>query len=242
MSVFEEFVIAIDRPQRLRGHAPLSQTSPSHAMTPLEIRLAATGTIKGRVMEGDNPVVAAGIQADELEPLKGSRTGQMTVNDRYFAKTDEKGRFEIPLVEANHRLHLSISIEGYTEIGRRPGTVAVTAGQTLDVAPFSMMRTDKVVSGIVVDPDGKPVAGALIGAETRSGESIPYAFTTRPTGNDGRFVIRGVPNVPLTLMAYIRPADDARDRTIRFPSRVDADAGQTDVRIVLDPKLVRRKK
>jgi 5-hydroxyisourate hydrolase-like protein (transthyretin family) len=242
-SLPEEFIIAIDRQRRLRGHTLLPQTSPSESQkTPLEIRLAPTGTITGRVMEGDKPVANAAIQADELEPVKGSQTGRLQTNDRYSAKTDQDGRFEIPLVEAEHRLHLSVYSEGYTETEGRHGTVEVTAGQTLEVQPFSVMRTDKVVSGIVVDPDGNPVAGASVSARMRSGESIPRAFTTQPTGKDGRFAIRGVPNVPLTLMAYIRPPEDSKDRTIHHPAHVEAEPGQTDVRIVLDPNLARGKK
>jgi uncharacterized GH25 family protein len=237
----EEFFIAIDRQRRLRGHAPLPQTSPSESQkTPLEIRLAPTGTITGRVVEGDKPLVDARIQADELEPVKGSQTGSLKVNDRYSAKTDDSGRFEIPFVEAEHRLHLSVYIEGYTETEGQYGTVELTAGQTLEVKPFSMMRTDKVVSGTVVDPDGNPVAGASVSARLRSGPQIPRAFTMRPTGKDGRFVIRGVPNLPLTLMAYIAPSPDAKERSIRFTATVEAEPGQTDVRIVLDPKLAGR--
>ena len=54
---------------------------------------------------------------------------------------------------------------------------------------------------------------------------------------DGRFTLRMLPNVPLELMAYIPPPEG--ETRIRFPARVEAEPGQTDVRIVLDPKLVR---
>ena len=51
-----------------------------------------------------------------------------------------------------------------------------------------------------------------------------------------------MPNLPLTIMAYIRQPYDPKDTRVHFPTYVDAEPGQTDVRIVLDPKLVRRKK
>src|SRR5208282_3921888 len=117
----------------------------------------------------------------------------------------------------------------------------VAAGETLEIEPVSLTRLNKSVAGTVVDPDDKPVAGVTVSAAMRSGGSIRRAFMQRPTGNDGRFTIRGVPNLPLTLMAYIRPPDDSKDRRIHFSARVDAEPGETDVRIVLDPKLVRRK-
>jgi protocatechuate 3,4-dioxygenase beta subunit len=239
----EEFIIAIDKQRRLRGHVPLPQRSSAEPQkTPLEIRLAPTGTIAGRVLEGDKPVVDAQIQASELESAQNSPTGSLKSADRYFAKTDENGRFEIPLVEAERQLHLTVYIEGYAETEGRDSKVQAVAGQVVEVKRFSMIRTDKVVSGTVIDPDGNPVAGVSVSAAMRSGMPISRAFTQRPTGKDGRFTIRGVANVPLTLMAYIRPSDDATDRTIRFSARVDAEPGEADVRIVLDPKLAGRRR
>ncbi len=239
----EEFIIAIDRQRRLRGHAPLPKTALSQQQqTPLEIRLAPTGTITGRVMEDDKPIVGAQIQADELEAVKGDPTASLKVNDRYFAKTDDNGRFDIPMVEAGHRLLLHPYIEGYADAKFGNVTAVASAGQTVEVKPFVMIATNKIVSGVIVDPDGNPVAGVTVSAEMRSGGQIPGAFTHGPTGKDGRFTIRGVPNVPLMLTAYLRPPDDAKDRTIHFSARVEAESGQTDVRIVLDPKLVGRRR
>ena len=238
----EEFIIAIDRQRRLRGHVPMPQMSYSEPQkTPIEIRLTPTGTITGRVLEDDKPIVGVQIQADELEAVKGDRTASLKVKDRYFAKTDQSGRFEFPLVEAGHRLHPHPYAEGYANTNPIDTYAEVVAGKTVEVRPFSMIRTDKIVSGVVVDPDGNPVEGVTVSAEMRSGGQIPGAFTHGTTGKDGRFTIRGVPNVPLTLTAYIRPPDNAKDRRIRNAARIEAEPGQTDVRIVLDPKLVRRR-
>ena len=69
----------------------------------------------------------------------------------------------------------------------------------------------------------------------------PFTASTGPTGKNGRFMIRGVPDEPLTISAHI----DAGYRTLGFPifsANADAEPGQMDVRIVVDPKLVRRKK
>jgi len=64
----------------------------------------------------------------------------------------------------------------------------------------------------------------------RSGQPILGAFTPHPTGKDGRFAIRGVPNVPLTIEAWIAASPDVH-------GQVDAEPGETDVRMVLDQKL-----
>ena len=235
-----EMIVAIHNDRKLRGHVSVPDSDDKAAKTPIEIRLLRTGTVTGRVLEGDKPIAGVLVNLIESKPAPGSRT--MTFSDN--ARTDQDGRFEFPLVEAGKQFDLSIMAERYAEAEERSNRVQVqvAAGGTFEVKPFSMIRLDKSVAGVVVDPDGNPVAGAVISARFRSGQSIPYAFTKRPTGKDGRFAIRGVPNVPLSLMAYMEPSPDSKDRSIRFTATVDAEAGQTDVQIVLDPKLVRKKK
>jgi hypothetical protein len=237
----EEFIIATDKERKLRGHLPLSLKPQEETLkAPLTIQLVSTGIVKGSVVERDKPISGVSIQFSELVPTPGSSNGALTCTNRDFAISDEHGQFEFPLVEANKKFEIFvIALGGYTDA---QCSGQVETGKTLQLKPLSLMRLDKSVGGTIVDPDGNAVAGVTVSAQMRSGGQIPRAFTYQPTGADGRFVIRGVPSVPLTLMAYIRPSDDAKDRTIRFTARVDAEPGQTDVRIVLDPKLVRGRK
>ncbi len=237
----EEFILAIHKERKLRGHFRLESKQQEQPLkTPVKIHLVPTGIVKGSVVEGDKPVAGISIQFSEHVPTPGSSNGSLTCTNRDFAKTDELGRFEFPLVEAGKKFSIhSINMGSYTD-AQESGQVE--AGKTLEVKPFSLMRTDKSVAGVIVDPEGNPVAGVSVSAELRSGRGISGAFTKRPTGRDGRFVIRGVPNEPLTITAYIRPPDNAKDPRIHFPAQAGAEPGQTDVRIVLDPKLVRGKR
>ena len=67
------------------------------------------------------------------------------------------------------------------------------------------------------------------------------AFTWKPTGKDRRFLIDGLPNadpdhgVHRAIARCERPSHTV-------PAKVTAQPDQKDVRIVLDPKLVRGKK
>jgi hypothetical protein len=61
----------------------------------------------------------------------------------------------------------------------------------------------------------------------------------RKESSKGRFRLNDMPNAPLKLTAHIRAPADAKDQQIHFPAEVEAQPGQTDVRIVLDPKLQR---
>jgi beta-lactamase regulating signal transducer with metallopeptidase domain/uncharacterized GH25 family protein len=237
----DEMVVAVEKQRRLRGHLRLPDVAKDDtAAATLKIELASTGIVRGSMMDGDKPVAGISIQFDEHVPTPGSTNGALTCINRDFAQTDEQGRFEFPWVEAGRRFHLHAFAErGYTD-AQCDGQV--DAGQTLELEPFVVMRTDRSVGGIVVDPDGNPVAGAMVGAEMRSGQNIPFAFLQHPTGKDGRFVIRGVPNEPLSLTAYMQPPQDGKSHQLRFVAHVEAEPGQTDVHIVLDPKLVRNKR
>jgi beta-lactamase regulating signal transducer with metallopeptidase domain/protocatechuate 3,4-dioxygenase beta subunit len=237
-SVPTEWIVAVYKERKLRGHVP-DNFSTGTGNNPVEIRLVPTGTIKGRVAEADRPIAGIYVYLNQYEAA--DEQGSLKAVDGHVTKTGSDGRFEFPLVEADTLFHLSIWAEGYVEPEPRSERVRVAAGDTFEVKPFSLVRADKSIAGMVVDPDGNPVSGVSVSASLRSGGQIPRAFTERGTGKDGRFTIRGVPDLPLTLMAYIRPPDDATDRRIQFPAHVDAEAGETDVRILLDPKLVRRK-
>jgi hypothetical protein len=98
------------------------------------------------------------------------------------------------------------------------------------------------VGGIVVDLDGNPVANVtIVPWERNAYASVPYGPSgpPSPTGSDGRFLLTELPNVPLKLMAQIKPPRDSRELRVRFPATVFADPGQMDIRIKLDPKLQR---
>src|SRR5262249_28085516 len=110
-------------------------------------------------------------------------------------------------------------------------------GETYEHAPIVIRKLSAEVAGIVVDPDGNPVENVTISARDRkTHQFIPLTRgEITVTGKDGKFIIRNVPDVPLSLMAYIRTIQSS----VHSPATADADPGQTDVRILLDPKLSR---
>ncbi len=103
---------------------------------------------------------------------------------------------------------------------------------------MELQQAKMAVSGIVVDPRGNPVEGVMVLAQDRFSRREISASYRPPTGKDGRFTITELPDVPLRLMArppYARSSGSERPRI--FAAYADAKPGQSDVRIVFDPKV-----
>jgi hypothetical protein len=180
-----------------------------------------------------------------------------------FAYTDEKGRFEFPVLEGNGgEYRVLVYAPGYVDLSPRSRgvlwdrTVAVTAGAVAEVPPIVLTRANQWVAGIVVDPEGKPVEGAFVWAHARGASPMMGGWGTGGvTDKDGRFFISGLPNVPLEVSAGTLPEGPAAASGLRggrgnaggapragpsrlttYTARAEAQPGQRDVRIVLDPK------
>ena len=193
-----EVIVAMHKERKLHGHVPMPDTSQAGAAKmPLEIHLVPTGAVTGRVLEGDKPIVGVQVSLIESNPTAGSRS--VTVQD--VARTDEHGRFEFPAMEADMPFNLDLLTSGYAELSTaRRWNLRVAAGRTLEIKPFLMIRTDKFVSGIVVDPDGNPIpknTRLLLSREEAWDSPVALVAT------DGSFSFSGVPEEAVTLSTWI---------------------------------------
>jgi len=78
-----------------------------------------------------------------------------------------------------------------------------------DAGPFTIRPPDEMrdvriilvqgatLNGVVTDSNGNPLAGITVAATS----SAPYLYRNTVTDKNGRFVIRGLPNAPLTVSA-----------------------------------------
>ena len=171
---------------------------------------------------------------------RGRRVGRAVAK----TVTDREGRYKFDLVEPGREYYVRVARTEEDHKNTRTVTLA-----PLDVHEFPVIKFEQLdmsVSGVVVDPNGEPVEGVVVSARDRkTGRQLNVQFRKRQesitTDKQGRFTLRYLPDSPLRLMAYIRPDASSKDRRIRFPAYVDVEPGQTDVKIVLDPKLVRRR-
>jgi protocatechuate 3,4-dioxygenase beta subunit len=231
----------VDEVGRLRGTATVAAdpaAGPNRVAELGNIQLRCTGSVVGTVLGDGNPLAGVRVHLS-LRVDRDGREDFAPIDPQ--AETGSDGRFRFETVEAGTRVSARAYADahGFTSEGTR--YYALAAGQELELPIIELKSRSAFVAGIVVDPNGQPVAGVTVSARKRDGRSITFGRRgpTRPTGANGRFRIEDLPNVPLELLAYIRPPAETKDRIIHFPARVHSEPGQTDLRIVLDPKLQR---
>jgi len=238
------------RGRKLIGDASVEadeQAGASRAVN-VDVQLQQAATVKGRVLADGEPMPGFRVELLQLRTYDGVTHG-MPVD---HATTDDAGQFQFDTAPPGEGTHVYSFSDEVTQLSS--ATFDLKPGQTYELGTFELRTKSMSVSGIVVDPEGNPVEGAQVSARERNGPSIDGAFTRQPTGKDGRFAIRGVPDVPLSIMAHVPYAPGSKeretqvggvvkalssDRRIHFAAAVDAMPGETNVRIVLDPKLQR---
>ena len=197
-----------------------------------------TATVVGTVVADGKPLPKARVSLVFERPAVIGQAPELVSGPT--TQTDAEGQFKFENVKPEGHVGAIADCEGYTSHGTR--SIKLSPGAEVKMSEIQLKSRGAFVAGIVVDPDGKPVAGADISAWERDGYAgISYGPDGPPPPTDakGRFRIEGLPKVPLKLMAQIRPREQRKDLSIHFPAWRNAEPGQTDVRIVLDPKLQR---
>lgn len=201
-----------------------------------DVVLNPTGSITGLVLADGAPLAGASVSLSMV--TSKSNDGGFSSTNVDEATTDESGKYRFSGIEADREIYLRVNHASYTDAGSR-GYFKVAAGEQFEHEPMEIQPRVAFVSGTVIDPDGNPVEHATVSVSRRGGGSISGAWQREPTGPDGRFRIDGLPNESLQVMAYIRAPEGTKDHSIHFPAYVDAEPGDDNVRIVLDPKLQR---
>jgi uncharacterized GH25 family protein len=210
----------------------------------------ARGMVRGRVLEGGRPVANAGVSVrradgdDEQRWERRGRRGGRMVSGR-SETTDAEGRFEVGDLDYGD---YTVEVEALDRA--MPERVSVTIDRASVEVEVSL--SGSVVTGIVVDTDGRPLAGVDVrpiadgfdaGAIEFSGfgfDDDPSVVEIAPTGDTpgrrtnsaGVFELKGLQaGTPITLEATHPNA-----RTSRSESFVLAtDERRDNVRIVMEP-------
>lgn len=209
----------------------------------VELTLGPTVMLRGRVLLDDRPLAKVRLQLLRGRPVGENRT---TYRPVALATTGDDGQYELPGLRPGDRYQIVIDPPfpavdpTWTHQSPYLKTLATDTKDEVVLPDVHLSRMSQTLAGMVVDPDGNPVAGATVSARLKNGRSLSRPRSGPPpwieTGEDGRFRLTQLPDQPLELMAYIRPKGP--DRRIRFPATVECELNQQDIRIVLDPSLL----
>lgn len=165
----------------LDGYTPVSATRriprPGETAEPLRLTLTRGSRLMGRVVDEQGRPIAAEVELRLFVSGRG--------RDALQARADAEGRFAFHTLAAGSYT-LTVRSRGFTPVVT-PSLEIAPAVSPLDLSEIQLGNA-AVVEGQVVDPRGRPVAGAGITAEwqQRNGAK-PFASSSTVSGADGRF-------------------------------------------------------
>jgi hypothetical protein len=202
-----------------------------------ELNLKTGVTLVGTVTSQGKP--AANVPLKVTRSLGGDPRNLFEVGTIW---TNADGVYRIPGFEPGTVFQLSFDSESGLDVIEWPylHQTVVNKGPEMRLQRAELISYRQTLRGIVVDPEGKPVPGATVSAQWLHGDQLRFrgdelANWTKTEG-DGSFEIANLPEQPLQLVAYMPQPGGG---LIRFATRISPRLNQTDVRIVLDPKLTK---
>lgn len=204
------FQLWADHPSFASVTQPRIKIPDKPAEIPLgDIRLLAAAFLEGQVTdERGAPVAGASVI---LRPTDGDFMAFHEGRPVEPVQTGADGSFRSGRVAAGTRVNVSVEHPAYVD-AHAPG-VEVPAAEPLLIT----LQPGRSLNGRVVDPAGKPVAGAqlLPAPETGIGMSMVHSMNGGPrtmSDEDGRFVLDGLSPGPLALWVT---AEGYRMETVR---------------------------
>jgi|SRR5687767_93779 len=163
-----------------------------------------------------------------------------------YVRTDKEGRYVMKLVKPG-RYYLGVRIAGsagatyvpypqtyYPGVTDRSQATVLTVSEgqriELDELVLPARFIDRTINGIVVDEDGKPVAGAVVWLKERQYQDsdMPYR---RETDSEGRFSFPVYEGIKYSLNAYLDIAD--RREKSSAPLEIEISSNPEPIKLVL---------
>ncbi len=203
--------------------------------------LAAGETKEVELTLQPGSTVSGVVKYDDGQPAAGVSVLGVTATSMAMAqaRTDEQGRFELgplgagaTMIKASRKEGLSGMLDMGTE-DRSGKKLTLTANQAEKGVELVIARGGRTLSGVVLDPDGKPLSGARVGADSSGAMlSMRAAFGAMlgdkaiVSGDDGRFTLNDLEKGPYTVWAkhgrypdtqLDKVPDGTREVRLQFP-------------------------
>ncbi|MFC1637349.1 carboxypeptidase regulatory-like domain-containing protein, partial [Planctomycetota bacterium] len=184
----------------------------------LDVKLEPGVTFTGKVADPDGNSIQG---ATTLVYLRASNWGSPIGRD--FPPTEGKGQFKIKAIPAEQKYNLYTRAEGYGEL-RTEVNMDDVADNRLDVGTITLAIANLSISGVVVDDNDKPVAGARISCY---GDGQPHR--SAQTDTEGKFTIEKVCAGKMRISA-------SKTGATRLSGSIETEGGATDVRITISQR------
>jgi beta-lactamase regulating signal transducer with metallopeptidase domain/thiol-disulfide isomerase/thioredoxin/protocatechuate 3,4-dioxygenase beta subunit/Leucine-rich repeat (LRR) protein len=207
----------------------------------LEITLVEPVTVTGRISDPDgNPIPQASIHVWFGD---GTQRTFFAKNDVGSARgeiaIDDKGSFEIKSVPHGCFYAMKVKAEGYGVKILEVGTWD-TREKFIDLGRIVLAPANLSVSGVVVNENGEPAANASI---SLYGKGQAWSSEWSDIGADakGNFRIRNLCPGTITIWAHVEKHGEQTGEHLGGikQGKLDAQAGEEDVRIVVKDLVVR---
>ncbi len=211
--------------QRPEGPGKRIQLADGQQLENVNVRMARTGAVTGRVVdEFGDPVADVAVGALRYQYIQGTR--RLMPSGR-MAMTNDVGEFRVfgltpgqYFVSATLRNFAAMNSDSNDRAGYAPtfypGTVNPAEAQRLTIAPgqtatginLSLLpiQTAKV-SGVVYDVEGRPLATGMVNVVSKS--VATFMNMGVPLRNEGQFTVSGVPPGEYTIRAMVPGGSEA---------------------------------
>ncbi len=212
----ENYLVALDARHKLAAVGPAIEDG-----NEVELTLRPTATLFGQVVDiNDHGIPGTEITVMLWGPNWGSRLFR---ND--IIKTDAQGRFEVRTIPPEQKYHITAMADGYGRTDIEVEKSEVIVGR-VDVGTLHLAVANLAISGVVVDPQGRPVPNAAV--STITGPRTGQRECRTRADAEGRFRLEGLCAGPV----HLQGAAPIEGKSVY--GMVNAEAGATNVRITLD--------
>jgi hypothetical protein len=221
----EQIVVLLRDPSR-RLAAQVQLAGGGNGNNPVErdFILCPLGSVTGEVVDEDQKPIS-GVTVRLRKEM-----GNLFFVDEVMA-ADAEGRFTFATLVPGVSYHVGVDAEGITQVVS--SRFRAEAGQTHALPALRPLRTNQSISGKIVDPAGKPMAGVKVYGYLRTNAAdnqISYQSRTRLTDVEGRFHLSDLPRGQIDISAVVPGIADLSF----YLGRIEA--GNKDVRLELNTR------
>jgi protocatechuate 3,4-dioxygenase beta subunit len=204
----------------------------------VELKTKKGVTLTGRVLKDGQPESGVRVRLHRNSP---ANPNQFYVFDEQL--TDADGRYAFVGLSPGDRYNIELETDdGSTAPDWRHqmpyiSSVPRSARDTVELAGAELISRGQSLRGVVVDRDGKPVAGLTVSPRLADGGRLSVRTRgegPRETDAEGRFALQNLPTKPIELMVWKRNPQGGR---IRYPAIVRPELNQQDIRVIYDATL-----